>query len=86
MLHPSVYAAHVCPPYTIASGKCLAAVHIILSSFLTEESMRLDPRRFRWRGSEGRYDDGEDEREDPRECPRGGEPTRGFDDIADEAC
>ena len=48
--------------------------------------MRLDPRRCRWRGSEGRYDDGEDEREDPRECPRGGEPTRGFDDIGDEAC
>lgn len=81
MLHPSVYTAHVCPVYTIASGKCFAAVHITLSNFLTEESMRLDPRRRRWRGSEGRYDDGEDEREEPRECPRGGELTSVFDDI-----
>lgn len=48
--------------------------------------MRLDPRRCRLCGSEGRYDDGEDEREEPRECPRGGDPTRGFGDIVDEAC
>lgn len=49
--------------------------------------MRLDPRLLLCRGIEERNVEGEDEWEDPREWPRGGEPyaeTRGFDDMLDE--